>query len=242
MHLPDKINDPILEAGVEIRFKPTMPYKEIFELLSQALRDIYPHSERLLILQIPEETREAIPSLRFQPYYRLRSPHTNYVVQIGANMLSVFVLQPYKGWNSLLEETKKVFSKLTEVNVGQIERCSLKYVDTFDADVFTLLNLSISSQLDFEFSNTAMRFQSEFKHDEFDCILQLNNRVKLLIDENKTLTGSLLDLEVIYEQFNSDFFERYPEILEKAHQTEKKIFFGLLKEDTLKSLNPTYNA
>jgi uncharacterized protein (TIGR04255 family) len=240
VRLPDKIDDPILEAGIEIRFRPNVPHEVIYGVLYQFLKETYPISERLPILQIPEEARSSITSFQFLPYYRLRSPKTNYVVQIGA-MLSVFVLRPYKGWNALFEETKKVFSKLREIEIGQIQRCSLKYVDVFDGDVFTMLNLSISAEPELNLSGATMRFQSVFKQDEFACILQLSNDIQIQVDESQIIKGSLLDLEVIHDQPIANFFERYPEVLNKAHQTEKRIFFGLLKEQTLHSLNPVYN-
>ena len=52
--------------------------------------------------------------------------------------------------------------------------------------------------------------------------------------------SSLFDVN-IYEKFDSsDSVDFIIELLNKIHNAEKETFFGLLKDDFVKSLNPEY--
>jgi uncharacterized protein (TIGR04255 family) len=240
LRLPTKIDDPILEAGVEIRFTTSYPHEAIFGLLYNKIRDKYPLNERLPIVQMPEEARFSIPALQFQPYYRFKNPQTNYVVQVGASMLSVSVLRPYAGWRALFAETNYVIEQLNSLNIiNLVQRCSLKYIDVFGADIFSAIKLNISAE-PFEIRSSEMMFQSVFRRGEFQCLLQLNNAVQIVMDGRNITNGSLLDLEAIRDTKEIDFFSDYTSILNAAHQAQKEIFFSLLKEDVLNTLNPTY--
>jgi uncharacterized protein (TIGR04255 family) len=52
--------------------------------------------------------------------------------------------------------------------------------------------------------------------------------------------GSVLDVDGWFEALDFDWEDNCLERLDEAHQTIKKLFFSLLKEDFLRSLNPVY--
>ncbi len=70
--------------------------------------------------------------------------------------------------------------------------------------------------------------------------MQAGNQLKL--EENNQVVGraSIIDIDTSIESENINFFEDMNSILGKGHSIEKEIFFGLLKDDFLKSLNPEY--
>ena len=58
-----------------------------------------------------------------------------------------------------------------------------------------------------------------------------------LLDGN--IKGSSLDIDVIYENKN-DMLKNHEKIISLAHDVEKTLFFGILKNDFLATLNPEY--
>lgn len=58
--------------------------------------------------------------------------------------------------------------------------------------------------------------------------------------DKEIVPTSLVDLDVIEEKDDDDSLENIFNRLEQAHSKEKELFFQLLKESFLKSLNPEY--
>src|SRR5690606_14160777 len=52
--------------------------------------------------------------------------------------------------------------------------------------------------------------------------------------------GSVLDLDTWYGPSDAEFFDRGSHRFGELHDTVKQVFFGLLKPDYLKQLNPVY--
>jgi uncharacterized protein (TIGR04255 family) len=66
----------------------------------------------------------------------------------------------------------------------------------------------------------------------------VNNAELKLQSKEKTVKGSLIDIDVAFE--NTINTKEVTEIVEQAHNEEKKLFFSLLNPSFLKSLNPEY--
>ena len=56
----------------------------------------------------------------------------------------------------------------------------------------------------------------------------------------KLIKGLLIDIDTFVEKDLADFFEQKKDLIEEGHLEEKRLFYGLLKDNFLKSLNPTY--
>jgi uncharacterized protein (TIGR04255 family) len=68
------------------------------------------------------------------------------------------------------------------------------------------------------------------------------NHANVAIDK-VTYAGSLIDIDTNLEPFPESAktnFDEFIDIIERAHEEEKKLFFSLLEDDYLKSLNPEY--
>jgi uncharacterized protein (TIGR04255 family) len=63
----------------------------------------------------------------------------------------------------------------------------------------------------------------------------------MMLAEQKRI-GSILDIDsfVVGPDAAEGFEAALAGFLENAHSAEKQLFFGLLKEEFLKTLNPTY--
>jgi uncharacterized protein (TIGR04255 family) len=241
--LPKRITpDPIIEAVVEIRFDTAFPSEAIFGLLYNELKEKYTNTERLPILQLPEEVRRLDNNLRFQPYYRLR--YKNFVIQIGSNMLSLSVLKPYSGWSSFSSETNFLFEAADKIKfIKQVTRCGLKYIDVIEDNVFEKIRIDISSG-SFDVLTNQTFFRTQIKRGQFDCFLQLNNDARGLYgNQIKKVSSIEVDTFLNLSESPSEFFSRSSQLLNDAHQAQKEIFFiSLLKTEYLNTLNPEYDT
>lgn len=236
--LPIKISpDPIIEGMVEIRFLTDFPTEAIYGLLYSKFNPTYNTVEKLPNASLPTQILDANPAMLFQPHFRLKEKR--YIIQIGPRMLSVSALKSYEGWSMFYERIKQVFSAVREMNfIKQVEMCTIRYIDFFEGDIFNHIQLDITAQSIPVLSSSRKTFKALFEYDGFQCNLELNNHVTAV--NSIPQQGSILDLATSRDVKSANFFIDYPDILNKMHIAEKTIFFSLLKEDYLSTLNPVY--
>lgn len=238
--LPKQINPcPINQAVVEIRFNSTLPFDAIFGVVFNKLKDSYKEEDRLPILQLPEAVRNQDPKLLFQPHYKLRKEH--YALQVGPRVISLAITDGnYSTWENYYSEIQNVFEKVREIDfISNILRVGLRYINIFMDDIWENINVSVKVIND-EINSEEIFVRTVLNKGEYKINLQTGNQLK--VEENKKFVGraSIIDIDTFIEGDDIKFFENMNSILEKSHSLEKEIFFGLLKEDFLKSLNPEY--
>ena len=235
--LPKKIvPDPIVEALVEIRFDPAVPEDAVFGVIYGRLSERFTGYESLPILQLPEFVRRTDQNLAFQPHYRLENE--KYVVQIGPRVLSFAAKEPYPGWEVFSNETFDIIGYVKQQKIAKrILRAAVRYTNFFSDDVFSKINLNISLRgREFDREETFVR--TIVREGRFRSILQVGNNVTLS-QHGRVRKGSIIDVDTFTEE-TSDFLERPEKVLNEAHEVEKRLFFTLLSENYLESLNPEY--
>ena len=80
--------------------------------------------------------------------------------------------------------------------------------------------------------------RTEIKDGDFVKVLQLANSVNATGSFSKKV-GSLVDIMCAYNN-QENLLDDIQRILNQAHELEKELFFGLLKPEFLKTLNPEY--
>ena len=65
--------------------------------------------------------------------------------------------------------------------------------------------------------------------------LQLANNAN-----NQNRLGSIIDIDTFRDHDLEKFFSKKEEIINRGHTKEKELFYSLLKEDFLNTLNPIY--
>ena len=239
MPIPKKISPcPIVESVLEIRFETDFPSEAIFGLLYKALVSEYSSDvEKLPILQIPEQVRLKDPQLIHAPLYRLRTP--DYYFQIGSNVLSVVNYNEYVGWGRF---SKKLISTFKIVNdrkfISAITRVGLRYINFFEFDIFK------HSLLQVEKSGTSVQYEhvnlrTIIKTSNFKTSLNIMNYVDAEINKVKK-AGSIIDLDTFNEGEKINFFSDVEGFVNKLHDDEKGLFFNILKDEFIQSLNPVY--
>lgn len=87
---------PIVDALVEIRFKANFPPDAIYGIVFKTLKNKYPVTEDLPIMQLPSQARNSDPNLIGSPFYKFSND--DFTVQIGPTVMTVSSYPEYAGW------------------------------------------------------------------------------------------------------------------------------------------------
>lgn len=86
---------------------------------------------------------------------------------------------------------------------------------------------------------TQTTVKAQIEEDTFVNVLQIANKAQVTI-QNQVSSGSVIDINTLYKATGEKFFADMENLLEKGHIIEKKLFFSLLKDEFLSTLNPEY--
>lgn len=234
MNLPKKISPcPIIDALLEIRFIPNINQNAVFGLIYNALQKDFPTVENLPILQIPEPIRNIDPNLKFKPHYKISNEE--FVVQIGPDVMSIASFPQYTGWNKFSTVISEVLNRIEVTTVVKsVNRVGIRYINFFDDNIFDKINLNVQiNNFLIEYRSTVIK--TEILQDEYISTLQIANSVSIA-----EKVGSIIDIDTSINIQIDDFFRNMENIINQGHQFEKELFFSLLKDDFLESLNPEY--
>lgn len=241
MKLPQSISPcPIQEAVIEIRFEASLPSDAIFGIVYNSVKESLGELdfERLPILQIPEAIREQDANLKHQPYYRFKKE--NFIFQFGPLSASIVVSQPYSGWEIYLKEAIWFLKLLYNLKfIKKVLRIGIRYIDIFEnQNIFKNINIAVLQNKG-ELLSESMRIRTTFSNGFYRSTLQIANDI-IVEKESDSINASLIDIDTSKEIELDDFLLDPNKTLNDAHCLQKEIFFGLLKEEFLLSLNPVY--
>jgi uncharacterized protein (TIGR04255 family) len=239
MKFPRKIDPcPLREAVAEIRFDSTWPGDAVFGVVYSAVREKYPKSEKLPVLQVPEVVRTNDPGFTYLPYYRLIGE--GFLIQIGPKVVSVITQEPYPGWERFVSEIQQVFETVKPLGfIDKVTRFAIRYINFFtDLDVFKNIKLGITLDGK-DFTSNQMFFRTIVNRDRFHCLLQVGNDTQMQKDESVN-SGSIIDIDTYWVNEDAEFFEQMGALLQEAHDVEKELFFSLLRTEFFNTLNPIY--
>lgn len=235
--------EPLLEAIWEIRFNSDRG--SVVELLPgliyQAFPGAYPKIERLPAANLPPAILQQDLTLRYAPTVKLEG--SPYAVQIGEHVVSLSCRRPYTGWEQFKSKIIELSEKLKETElITQPERFSLKYID-----IIPVVSQPSLEPLDIELKlgsrtiyKDPVQLRTEVRENGFVHIIQIATPAHASIPTGEHFDGVLFDIDTIYQEKGGDFWEDFSNNLDKAHDYSKRLFFHLLKEDTIKLLEPEY--
>lgn len=238
MKLPKKITPcPIVESIIEVRFESELPGEAILGIIYSALKGDFPNFDRLPILQIPEAIRSKDQNLMYAPHYKLSAG--NYILQIGSKVFSLSNVNEYVGWEAFYEEIKRIFKKIYELKIiKETKRLGLRYINLFPG-----MNI-------YEKSDLRINLKEDRLEKDVNLLINLPsngfiNTLRMVsgatVDvSGKVLSGSVIDIDTALSETKSDFYSNMKRIISGAHLEEKKLFFSLLKDEYIKTLNPEY--
>ncbi len=235
--------EPLLEAIWELRF--TSDKGSVVELLPgiiyQAFQGEYAKIERLAVGSIPPLILQQDEILRYAPSVKLEcSP---YAIQVGEHVVSLSCRRPYTGWEQFKSKILDLCEKLQKTElITHPERFSLKYIDVIDiAAQPSLEPLNIKLTLgNRSIEKNSVQLRTENRDKDFIYIIQIVTDVHSSIATGESFDGLLCDIDTIYQKKDGDFWKDFLKNLDKAHDCSKDQFFSLLKESTIKLLEPEY--
>lgn len=235
--LPKKISPcPIIESTIELKFSPIVPQSAILGIVYTFFREKYPKIDNLPASQVSEDIKLRDPSFKYKAYNRLSN--SKFSINVGYNVISLNCGSDYLGWTDFFEEIKYFLQKVDESKiVGVAENIILRYLNFFDVDIFKHINFEMRLMESIVNSNSTT-FRVEIPKNEYIQVLQIANNVEYS-KNNKTSIGSLVDVAIAYTPVQN-IFTNIDTAITKIHDFEKELFFGLLKENFVKTLNPIY--
>lgn len=237
--LPKSIEKcPIIDALIEIRFDTDINPNAVFGLFYGALmKDYSGRVENLPILQVPEAVRASDPSLRYKPLYRIISEDV--FIQIGPEVLSISSRIPYKGWDCFQSHVVKIIDLIKTAGViKKVSRIGHRYINFFELNILDKITMKFKMTEGYDFQN--IQISTQVSDNGFNNTVMFSNSAIMNVNTPDKKEGSIIDIDTFKEYENNHFLENVSVEIENAHKTEKTLFFSLLNEDFIDSLNPQY--
>ncbi len=239
MSLPKTITPcPIIDALVEIRFETDVNPNVVFGLIYSAIQQEYNGQIiSLPILQLPEAVRNSDPALKFKPLYRIDCEGVS--LHVGPDVLSVSSKIPYIGWDNFKKHIARIIELVRESHViKRVLRFGHRYTNFFDADIAHCITMSFEMTEGYVPKN--LQITTQVEGDGFMNTVQFSNTAVFNLHQRNQKNGSIIDIDTYKNYGDGSFFNNVDQELEGAHQSEKKLFFSLLKSGFIEKLNPEY--
>lgn len=237
--LPIKIDPcPIVETILEMRFITSESWRTLPGLLFANIRGRYPEQKDLPLAQLPEEIRRHEPAFTYQPLVQFLS--RDFLIQFGPRVVSLVTkANEYPGWNAVEKEMAWLLSQLQKMGfVSEGERLGARYINFFGFDIFEKLLLDVTAGGK-RLAGGELSVTTVLRQPPLTARLQVANSA-ILGTGNDAKHGSVLDVDVWVGSLDFEVYQNDLKKFGEAHYLEKQIFFGLLKPDFLKTLNPVY--
>lgn len=231
---------PLVDALIEIRFESSIIGSAIFGIIYNLIRDDYKGEVTSLpILQVPEQIRKNDPNLKFKPLYRIEAER--YIIQIGDDVLCISSKIPYVGWSEFSLRTIELIKKIAKGNIiNKVLRIGHRYINFFEGDIMDKLTISKPIIDGYQANNVLVRIELRDCDDFIDTIQITNSATYKSPSQMVPLSGSLIDIDTFKEYDDNSFLENIESEIGKVHVCEKNMFFSLLTEEFLETLNPIY--
>lgn len=246
MKLPKKISpDRIKEAVVEIKYTSNVPFEVIIGLVFKALDDTYTYTDRPIDLPDLQGFEQKGILLDYEKQYFFLNSKIK--LELKPNSLIFTCLKQYS-YISWLEYLPEIINTMDQIhNSGAFEnfiRVGTRFISEYpNIDLNNCVKFSFSFGLP-DVSSSNYSFKTEFEYLSNRVILRFNNKLGLFsIDSYEPVTAfiSQIDIDVLRViNVKSTNLEELFENLNSIHDIEKEIFFSVLKDDFLNSLNPEY--
>jgi uncharacterized protein (TIGR04255 family) len=202
----------------------------------------YARSEATPIASIPPQIRDNDSNLRYQPHYKLFSDE-GATILLGNRAAGVSVGPPYEGWEAFRPRVEEFLAVVKESGfVRTVERLSIKFVNVLEAPENKQLELlSFAVELGgIKAPEFGLRFRTEINDERFIRIIEIATNATVQLPSGQKKTGLLLSLDCIRLLRGEDFWPTTRHGLEELHVELKQLFFGLITQTTLATLQPSY--
>ncbi len=237
MKIPRKIDDRLKNSIVQIQFDSLLPFGTILGYF----HSIFKEKLKFLPQRTPILSNGKIIGVE-ESAPIIITEDDNFTIVIQDNSITFDLLNGYKGWDVY---QKNIINYLTplfnEKLIEKINQIGVRYISNFD-DIYIYEHINATIQLGF--TNNRIKGQSKFE-------FTIDNKIVLLnllngggvVDSESTNTprvGSIIDIDIIQRQPSVNSIAELINTIGDIHEIEKKVFFSLLKDSFLTTLNPIY--
>ncbi len=235
MKIPKKIDDRLKNSIVQIHFESNIPsgtilgyFHDIFSKEVQFMSSRTPVISNGKVIGIEETTPIIVTNDK------------NFTILIQDNIITFDLVDGYKGWNTYIENIKKYMFPIFESNIiNKVNQIGVRYISNFDE---IIIFEHINANIHLDFIKTEIKGQARFEFSMHNNIVLLNlisgSNIISSNSESPKL-GSIIDIDVIQKP-NINSIDELIKIADEIHEVEKNIFFSLLKDSFLSTLNPIY--
>jgi uncharacterized protein (TIGR04255 family) len=238
VNLPSKLTpDMIQEALFEARFE----HSELIELVIGKLATEFQKpgwsAVRLPVGEIPDVIREGDAALRILPTIELRSEDGAEIIRIGPHVVSHHIVGGYVGWDNFQPRLLATVAAM-QACVPSISpvRLGLRYLNapTPKHGIASIWDLNLG--IEAAGSTPASDVQLVYRVIEGTDLEGLVRVVTSSFIEEASVSDAVAVIDI--DMFTPDStasvsMNSVGKWLEKAHDAEKRIFFGLLKDQTV---------
>jgi uncharacterized protein (TIGR04255 family) len=249
MKIPIQISpDRIKDAIVQTRYHSKVPFEVALGWFYKCIDDTYFYSNRPPGLKknqintlINEDNTQGI-QIAFGHQYLFYNEKIK--VELQPNTITFNCLNQYIGWELYFEEIKRFLGQILEAGVIEhFDRIGIRFISHYPAiDIRNCVKFSFTFGMPQVVSDT-FGFNTSFEYEALRVILNLYNNIQVIDNHSNEIKPlSIIDVDVIDERFevkNNALLELYARI-DNVHNKEKEVFFNILKEEFLQTLNPIY--
>lgn len=244
MKVPKKLSIiPILEAIFEIRFESISPEDTNLGIIYNNFKELFSSPTSLPIMNLAVDVRSSDEAFKYQPYQRMTSKDGKYLLQYGQRVISLHCVNyKYDVWENFQEKINDVISKLMGLGiVTTINRVGLRYIDFLNEEEikgYKFENLNINIDI------AGMKYGENFSCSTVFKAKTGNHKTQIfktiqITHESKNKIGDMIDIDSSFESVVKDL-SQIKATLPLVHEEQKEIFFGILGDDVVKLLGPTY--
>lgn len=237
MQVPKKISpDRIVDSIVEIKYNTKAPFEVVIGMIFNALDSSYLYTNR----HLPKVNFGGnIPILNVPIFY-----NEFIKIELQPNSIIFNCIKNYIGWGNYKAEIEKALHQILTANsiIESFIRIGVRYVSEYE-------NMSISDITKYSFTfgmplviSKSYGFNTQFEYDGMNVVVNLKNNTPLLLPnhQQKVTTISNIDVDVIKQIDKITSVENLIPEIEKVKQNQKIVFFSMLSENFLKTLDPQY--
>lgn len=238
--IPKKLNIcPIQESILEIRFSTDYPDDAIFGMVYSKVKELFPKKpiEQLPVQNIPEQIRRIDPNFKYHALQRIFNDNLSF--SVGPRSIIFGNHKDYVGWDNWSLFFNKILEKIIETDLLlNVERIGLRYINLFENNIFNHANIELLINSKAILDETT-NIRTELNVGGLIQILQVGNAVNVT-SNTISKKASIIDIDCIYTFKKSDNFQGYLKILGDLHDKEKDLFFEILKDEFIQTLQPEY--
>lgn len=251
--IPNKITpDSIKDSFVEYQYITNLPFNIIIGIIFNALDDTFTYTNG-------ENNRNIEKLNDFQGNEKAHIFYNkNIHVRLYPNRLLFNCNENYIGWDSYIHEIENVLKQISNTQIVEAySRIGIRYISEYpNQDLKNCTKLNYKFNCIDNVNSKTYNFSTNFLYN--DCIVNINlhnNYAKISrkhignIDVHQAINESIsipaepvsvIDIDVIKSDLKETDLLNLINITSKYHLFHKEIFFSLLDDDFLQTLNPEY--